>query len=102
MIIFFAPDVTIYSGEVAIGEAFANSWNARSSLRCLNPRGLQLDIIQHHWRENHAWDPHQFFTKDQPQQRQPEWIADSVANNFSIQEVFKFVDDDQEKQTDDG
>src|ERR1700757_3109365 len=52
---------------------------------------LQPQIIQDHGSENHSRNSHQPFTNNQGKQRQPDWIADPVADYFAIQEIFQFV-----------
>src|SRR5438876_4196069 len=71
-------------------------------IRDLVPRGFHLDVVKHHRREDHARNAHQLFSDYQPDQREPHRVFDPVADDFAVEEVFKFVDDHQEDQREQG
>src|SRR5882672_10793145 len=76
------------------------SWPGGNRLfaRRLNLEGgsFQFEVVEHDGRENHAGDAHEPFPNHQPEQRQPERVANAIAHDLAVEEILKLVDDQQE------
>ncbi len=56
---------------------------------------FDLDVMQDDRGENHAGNPHELLAYDDSEQRQPHGILDAVTDNLAVQEILKFVYDDE-------
>ena len=65
-------------------------------------RHLQAEIIQNDRREDHTRDAHDFLPHNQPEQRQPNRIANAGTDDLTVQEIFQLVDDNEEDKRSDG
>ncbi len=62
------------------------------------PGRFNFDVVQNHWRQNHARYSHEPFPDNQRKQRKPDRILDPVSNDFAVQKIFELMEHDQEDE----
>jgi len=55
--------------------------------------GFHSDVVEYHRRQDHSGQPHQPFAQHQGQECEPKRVADAVADDFAVEEVFQFMND---------
>ena len=56
---------------------------------------LNLQIIQDHGSQNHSWNPRQALSNQEADECEPHRIFDSSADDSAVEEILKFMQDDQ-------
>jgi hypothetical protein len=62
--------------------------------------GLDLDVVEDDGGEDHAGDAYEFFADEQAEEGEPHRVLDASADDLAVQEVFEFVDGDEEDEGD--